>query len=39
MISKIVERIVDAIGIIVIMPILVIIGTIDMWINKNKEDE
>ena len=38
MISKIVERIVDAIGIIVIMPILAIIVTIDMLLNQNKDE-
>ena len=35
---KIVERIADTIGILVIMPILAIIVTVDMLINQNKDE-
>lgn len=36
--NRIAECIVDAIGILIIMPILAIIVTIDMLINQNKDE-
>ena len=36
--SKIIEYIVNAIGVVIIMPILVIIVTVDMLVNQNKDD-
>ena len=35
---KIIEHIVNAIGVVIIVPILAIIITVDMLVNQNKND-
>jgi len=35
---KIIEHIVNAIGVVIIMPILAIIITVDMLVNQNKDE-
>lgn len=36
--SKVIEHIVNAIGIVIIMPVLAIVVTIDVLVNQNEDE-